>query len=166
MVFCPNFWNQGFPHLLDRVKGKPTRALANLMTQEHVVLHELMHADIAGYQEHIEDIKTILPGEKDPQDSDIPWDTPVAVYGVRRCKLLAQQKSPPLKTLKNADSYAWFSTAKYFSDAWGITVNEPEGFVEGSADPIPPGYTVPDNGNWYGDNDFGDDEWSTQEGLD
>lgn len=161
MVFCPNYWNQALPHLTDRRQGKPTTALANLMTQEHVILHELMHADIAGYQEHIADIRTILPGEKEPQDSNTPWATPVAVYGVTRCKKLAQLKQPPLKTLKNADSYAWFSTAKYFSDAWGITVNEPEGFVEGSADPIPPAYVTPDNGVWYAaDNEFTDKEWS------
>jgi hypothetical protein len=161
MVFCDSFWSEDLPHVLDRVKAKPTRALNNLLTQEHIILHELMHADIAGFQEHIEDVQTILPGESD--NAEIPGGiTKVAAYGVSRCKKLAQKKIPNLQTLKNADSYAWFASSKYFSDAWGVQVNEPEGFLDGSASHVPPGYTKPNNGISYADEEFTEDEWTAE----
>lgn len=157
MVFCPAFWNgmrpygQRFPHLVDRVKGKPTQALAKLMTMEHIVLHELMHLDIAAYDEHILDVKTDIPGE-----------TQVPIYGVMRSKKLALKKGenkPNFQTLKNADSYAWFATSYYFSKAWGMTVDMPEGYVEGSVTGNP---TIPPNqGLQYGDYLFGDTEWTS-----
>jgi hypothetical protein len=160
IVFCDGFWRAALPHLWDRVNGKPTRALANLQTMEHVILHEIMHSDIAGFTEHIEDIRTTLPGETD--DVNIPGGVAsVAVYGVTRCKKLAQKKSPNLQTLKNADNYAWFSTSMFFSKAWGFTVDESDGFVDGSADPIPEAYLLVNSGNTYADDDWTDAEWST-----
>ncbi|KAF1970452.1 hypothetical protein BU23DRAFT_600825 [Bimuria novae-zelandiae CBS 107.79] len=160
MVLCPDFWSFGFPHLKDRVKGKPTRALDRLITIEHILLHELMHVDNAGFLEHITDIRTTLVGESD--SAEIPGGiTAVVVYGVQRCKKLAKKKgeeTPNLQTLMNADNYAWFSSAYYFSKAWDITVNEPESYIEGSVTGNP--YAPPNRGFKYADNDFGEAEWT------
>jgi hypothetical protein len=163
MVLCPFFWDRNLPHLSDRVGGQPTTALATLSTQESVILHELMHAEIAGFQEPIIDIQTELPNEQDlvycDQWGECYYTHNVFVYGVTRCGKLAAQKSPQTKTLKNADNYAWYATAKYFSTHWGINVNQIEGFVEGSTDPVPPAYAVPDI--WYGADETGDAEWTS-----
>jgi hypothetical protein len=163
IVICPDFWappargSTPLPHLHDLVKGPKTSALTNLLTMEHIILHELMHLDICGYQEPIVNIRTTLPGQTD--DPNLPGGiTAVAAYGVYRCKLLTQKKSHNLQTLKNADSYAWFSSSMFFSRAWGFTVDEIEGYVENSLHPHPD--APPNGGVTYGDELFGDAEWS------
>ena len=163
IVICPDFWappargGTPFPHLHDLVKGPKTSALANLLTMEHIILHELMHMDVCGYQQEIIDIQTTLPGQSD--DPNIPGGiSNVFAYGVYRCKLLAQKKSPNLSTLRNADSYAWFSSSIFFSRAWGITVDMIEGYVPNSLHPI--ANAPPNGGVTYGDEVYGDLEWT------
>jgi hypothetical protein len=65
MVFYPYFWTLHLPHLSKCASEIPTASLAALKTQELVVLHELMHAEVAGYQEPIIDIVTELLDERD-----------------------------------------------------------------------------------------------------
>jgi hypothetical protein len=127
------------------------------MTMEPIILHELMHLDICGYQEPIIDIRTPLPGQTDDPNI-LGGITAVAAYGVYRYKLLAQKKSSSLQTLKNADSYAWFSSSMLFSRAWGMSVDQIEGYVENSLHPNP--NAPPNDGVTYDDEVFGDAEWA------
>ncbi|OAG01396.1 uncharacterized protein CC84DRAFT_1220909 [Paraphaeosphaeria sporulosa] len=138
MVFCDYFWSQNFPHLLDRVLDKPTYALDNFITQEHVILHELTHADIAGSQGHIDDIKVKLPSETN--DVNIP-------RGI---------------TDESSTAYAWFAMSKYFRDAWVIHLNEPKGFINGSVTPLDSAHEQPNNGDWYAGDEFTDVEWTAE----
>lgn len=75
--------------------------------REHDALPELMHGDVFGYYDgiHIENAKTTLAGKPG-----------VAVYRTSSCAQLAKQKSSSILAIQNADGYAWFATAKYFSD--------------------------------------------------
>jgi hypothetical protein len=161
IVICPEFWAPParqytpIPHLHDLINESKTDALANLMTTEHVILHELMHANIIGCSEPIVDIKATLPGQTD--DPNLPGGiSNVPVYGILRCKLLAQKKSPNVATLQNTDNYAWFSTSIFFSRLWGFTVAQIEGYVEGSVNswPIAP----PNRGVAYDDGFVGEGE--------
>ncbi|CAJ2500667.1 Uu.00g035200.m01.CDS01 [Anthostomella pinea] len=159
IVLCPFFWTRDFPHLLDRVAGTPTNSLNSLMTQEHIVLHELMHANAISYGPDggaydILDLKSPLPGESD--NPNIPGSiSSVAVYGVQRCKKFAAKGSPNIRTRKNADNYAWFASGYYFSKAWGVAVDGGENILPPAEDPT--GFLEVNDGTVYGD-DLVEDE--------
>jgi hypothetical protein len=133
MVLCPSFWDKvalgQLPHLYDRVQGSRTTNLRSVITQEHVILHELMHAVDTFFvgvdRKSIIDVATVLPGETD--DPNIPPSiSKVKVYGPTRCKKLAASKSPSTLVRINADNYAWFATSYFFSKNWGIGVSTSE----------------------------------------
>ena len=62
-----------------------------------------------------------------------------------------------MQTLKNADSYAWFSSSMFFSCAWGFTVDQIEGYVKNSLHPHPD--APPNGGVTHGDEIYGEVEW-------
>lgn len=128
IVLCPSFFDrveQGLlPHLYDLVNLAPTTNIRNLLTQEHVLLHELMHTITTFFTsapDDIVDVATRLPGETD--DPSLPGGiSTVKVYGPVRCKKLAASKSPSPLVRVNADNYAWFATSYFFSHQWGVGV--------------------------------------------
>ena len=102
LTLCPPYFHR--PHLLtDRVKGEHTKYLNNLVTRVHIVPHELLHADIIGTDEHIQDVSAPIKLDGNPAKT-------TDIYGVKECEALgASQKGKKtgeavILAKRNADS--------------------------------------------------------------
>jgi hypothetical protein len=113
-TFCPKF----FSSLVEPIKGIASRRgntvadLPNLISREHIIIHEWMHCDLPKFPIHIVDKE---------------WNVN-AVYGAEKCHEYAWKnaKTHDGKMLRprainmdvelNADSYAWYLTNRWFQN--------------------------------------------------
>ncbi|KAF4637554.1 hypothetical protein G7Y89_g527 [Cudoniella acicularis] len=110
IVFCELFFN----HLtLDQVQSNlqndpiAQKDLTQKKSSAHVMFHEMTHLTIITQTMVVKDLL-----------SDPVTPTGVRTYGPRLCEKLAARF--PSFAGNNADNYAWYATAKYFSNIFGL----------------------------------------------
>lgn len=119
-VFCPPFFEEvKFIQEIGNGPQKRLTDLAILASREHVMVHELMHADVATGRwgtNHIIDVISSIPGT----------DGMVKMYGAQRCHEFAwkyadqkQGNGVNPEVSWNADNYAWYYSNEFFAKRWG-----------------------------------------------
>ncbi|KAI4219743.1 MAG: hypothetical protein L6R36_008108 [Xanthoria steineri] len=91
IVFCPLFFKKRYLNAITADAPKKVEDLASLYSYEHLLAHELLHCDIIGTKEPVDDMTGNIPGQRDGQ----------FIYGASRCY-----------------DYAWYLTNRWFDRVW------------------------------------------------
>ena len=75
IVFCPLFFKKRYLNAITADAPKKVEDLASLYSYEHLLAHELLHCDIIGTKEPVDDMTGNIPGQRDGQ----------FIYGASRC---------------------------------------------------------------------------------
>ncbi|KAI4255404.1 MAG: hypothetical protein L6R42_006753 [Xanthoria sp. 1 TBL-2021] len=75
IMFCPSFFKKRCLNAITADKPKKVEDLASLYSYEHLLAHELLHCDIIGTKEPVDDLTGNIPGQRDGQ----------LMYGASRC---------------------------------------------------------------------------------
>ena len=119
-VFCPIFFSKTYRYIneIGNDGYKEVSELPQLHAREHVVVHELAHADVATGMRgatHIVDVKADLPG----------YRPGALINGANRAHRFAwvnaggDKPAIQVGATLNADNYAWVFTNEWFKDRWG-----------------------------------------------
>ncbi|KAJ9652653.1 hypothetical protein H2198_008088 [Neophaeococcomyces mojaviensis] len=150
-TFCPVFLDV-YEYMLD-VGNVPNRIVYDLPllhVREHVILHELAHADVASGRNtynHITDIKESLPG----------YTPNLTMYGATLSHKFAWLKSTDNPSSVNpavgynADNFAWVYTNEWFAQRYGWNDDGRTLSSQQSADELIPA-----------DDEFVDSDWSSR----
>ncbi|KAF5690636.1 oviduct-specific glycoprotein [Fusarium denticulatum] len=116
IVLCDPFWAPGqefLGEIVDNLRKAPEddRKNPNLMIGKgKILLHELTH--LVALAEGSTNDPIVI-------DQLLNDDSNVKAYGIRMVERFARNKNWRLRTAKNADSYAWYATEKYFEGMFG-----------------------------------------------
>ncbi|KAF5549973.1 SGNH hydrolase [Fusarium napiforme] len=116
IVLCDPFWAPGqefLGEIVDNLRKAPEgdRKNPNLMVGKgKILLHELTHLTALA-ETSTNDVVVI--------DQLLNDDSNAKAYGIRMVERLARNKNWRARTAKNADSYAWYATEKYFEGMFG-----------------------------------------------
>ncbi|KAF5561827.1 SGNH hydrolase [Fusarium phyllophilum] len=116
IVLCDPFWAPGqefLGEIVDNLRKAPVgdRKNPNLMVGKgKILLHELTHLTALA-EASTNDVIVI--------DQLLNDDSNVKAYGIKMVERLARNKNWRARTAKNADSYAWYATEKYFEGMFG-----------------------------------------------
>ncbi|KAG5761505.1 hypothetical protein H9Q72_010396 [Fusarium xylarioides] len=116
IVLCDPFWAPGqefLGEIVDNLRKAPVgdRKNPNLMVGKgKILLHELTHLTALA-EASTNDVIVI--------DQLLNDDSNVKAYGIKMVERLARNKNWRARTAKNADSYAWYATEKYFEGIFG-----------------------------------------------
>ncbi|KAK5046799.1 hypothetical protein LTR84_007153 [Exophiala bonariae] len=112
MTICPKWFTRRVESIVD--VGKMWKTLDNLpqmMSREHVILHEWMHCDLPKFRQHIKDELWFGgPVNGAANSHDFAW-----VNAFRSDQITpAEKPAINLRVETNADNYAWYLTNRWF----------------------------------------------------
>ncbi|KAL8755164.1 MAG: hypothetical protein Q9199_003839 [Rusavskia elegans] len=67
IMFCPSFFKKRYLNAITADKPKKVEDLASLYSYEHLLAHELLHCDIIGTKEPVDDLTGNIPRQRDGQ---------------------------------------------------------------------------------------------------